>query len=51
MKDQGIVPKHQVLDKEISALYQKEIKATNMTFQLVPPDDHYCNLAKESIQT
>ena len=51
MKNQCIVPKHQVLDNEISALYQNEIKATNMTFKLVPPDDHCRNLAKKSIQT
>ena len=51
MKYQCIVPKHQVLNNEISALYQNRIKATNMTFQLVPPDDHRHNIAKKSIQT
>ena len=51
MKDQCIVPKQQVLDNEISALYQNEIKATNMTFQLVPLDDNSSNIAENFIQT
>ena len=51
MKHQGIVPKHQVLDNEILAAYRKEIWATHMTFQLVPPDDHRCHLAEKAIQT
>ena len=51
MKHQGIVPKHQVLDNEILAAYRKEIWATYTTFQLVPPDDHHCNLAEKAIQT
>ena len=51
MKEQGIFPKHQVLDNKISALYQNEIKATNMTFQFVPPDNHQRNIAKTFIQT
>ena len=38
MKHQGIVPKHQVLDNEISAAKRKEIWATHMIFQLMPPD-------------
>ena len=51
LKHQGIVPKHQVLDNEILATYRKEIWATHMKFQLVPPDDHRCNLAEKVIQT
>ena len=51
MKNQGIVPKPQVLDNEISGLYQNEIKATDMTFQLVPPDNHRHNIADKAIQT
>ena len=31
--------------------YRKEIWATHMTFQLVPPDDYCCNLAEKAIQT
>ena len=49
MKHQGIVPKHQVLDNEILGAYRKEIWATHMTFQLVPPDDHQRNLADKAI--
>ena len=51
MKVQGIVPHHQVLDNEISTAYRLEIKNTSMTYQLVPPDDHRCNLAEKAIQT
>ena len=51
MKLQGIIPKHQVLDNEISDAYRTEIRDTNTTFQLVPPDDHHCNLAERAIQT
>ena len=51
MKIQGIVPKHQALDNELSAAYSTENRETNMTFQLVPPEDHCCNLAEREIQT
>ena len=51
MKLQGIIPKHQVLDNEMSYAYRNEIYDTNMTFQLVPPDDHRRNLAERAIQT
>ena len=51
MKLQSIIPKHQVLDNKISYAYRIEIRDTNMTFQLVPPDDHRRNLAERAIQT
>ena len=51
MKLQGIILKHQVLDNEILDAYCTEICDTNMTFQLVPPDDHCRNLAERTIQT
>ena len=51
MNLQSIIPKHQVLDNEISDAYRTEICDTNMTFQLVPPDDHRRNLAERAIQT
>ena len=51
MKDQGIVPQHQILDNEISKAYKEEIALTNMTYQLVPPDDHRRNIAEKAIQT
>ena len=51
MKLQGIIPKHEVLDNEISDAYRTEICDTNMTFQLVSPDNHRRNLAERAIQT
>ena len=51
MKLQGIVPKHQVLKKELSVAYSTKICDTQMTFQLVPPDNHCRNLAERAIQT
>ena len=51
MRLQGIVPKHQILDNEISAAYRAEIAATGMTHQLVPPDDHRRNIAEKALQT
>ena len=49
-KLQGIVPLHQILDKEISGAYKEEILATKMSYQLVPPDVHRRNIAERSIQ-
>ena len=51
MNLQGIISKHQVLDNEILDAYCTEIRDTNMTFQLVPPDGHRRNLAELAIQT
>ena len=51
MKNQGINLKYNVLDNEILALYCFKSKAINMTFQLVPEDNHRCNLAEKAIQT
>ena len=51
MRLQGIVPTHQILDNKISAAYKSEIAATNMTYQLVPPNDHRRNIAKKALQT
>jgi hypothetical protein len=51
MQKAGIVPKHQVLDNQASVAYKKAIGNSNMTYELVPPDDHQQNMAKKSIQT
>ena len=51
MKEQGILPTHQVLDNKISAVYRLEIKQTIMTYQIVPPDYHRRNLAEKAVQT
>jgi hypothetical protein len=36
MQKAGIVPKHQVLDNQASAVYKKAIGDSNMTYELVP---------------
>jgi hypothetical protein len=51
MQKAGIVPKHQVLDNQASAAYKKAIGNSDMTCELVPLDDHQCNMAKKAIQT
>ncbi len=51
MQKAGIVPKHQVLDNQASAAYKKAIGDSYVTYELVPPDDHRCNMAKKAIQT
>jgi hypothetical protein len=51
MQQQGINPKHQILDNQALELYKDAIRASGMTYQLVPPDDHRCNMAKKAIQT
>ena len=51
IKLQGIFPKHQVLDNNISAAYKAEIQATHMTYQIVPPNDHIRKIAEKAIQT
>ncbi len=43
----GIKPTKQVLDNEASASYKHAIINSNMSYQLVPPDDHHHNLAKK----
>ncbi len=51
MQKAGIVPKHQVLDNQASAAYKKAIGNSNVTYKLVPPDNHQRNTAKKAIQT
>jgi hypothetical protein len=51
MRKVGIFPKHQVLDNQASAAYKKASGDSDMTYELVPPDDHQRNMAKKSIQT
>jgi hypothetical protein len=51
MRKASIVPKHQILDFQKSAAYEEAIRASGMTFELVPPDDHRRNMAEETIQT
>ena len=51
MKQQGITPAYQVLDNKIYQTYKDEIRYLGMLYQLVPPDDHRCNIAERSTQT
>ena len=51
IKAQGIVPKHHILDNDISQAYKEEIVLTDMNYQLVTPDDHRCNITEKAIQT
>jgi hypothetical protein len=51
MQKAGIVPKHQNLENQASVAYKKAIGNSNMTYELVPPDDHQRNMAKKAIQT
>eukprot|EP00804_Cyclotella_cryptica_P030011 CCRYP_013454-RA/>CCRYP_013454-RA protein AED:0.36 eAED:0.39 QI:0/0/0/1/0/0/4/0/743 len=46
-----LTPQHQVLDNEASAAYKQAILDSGLTYQLVPPDDHRCNVAEKAIQT
>ena len=49
MKACGIAPKKQVLNNEASAAYNQEMAESNMTYELVPPDNHRRNLAEKAI--
>ena len=51
MQERGIVPRHPVLDNEISKAYKEEILATGMTFHLALPDNHRRNIAGKDIHT
>jgi hypothetical protein len=56
---QGIVPKHQILDNQYHGLMKQAIKETTlsdrsiskMTYKFVPPEEHQRNVAKKSIET
>ena len=47
MKQQGIIPKHQVLENEISEAYKAEIELENVTYQLVLSDDYHQNIPEK----
>ena len=47
----SINPKHYILNNECSNEFKEAIKANDMTYQLVPGDDHQRNIAKQTIQT
>jgi len=51
MKAAGLGLKTQQLDNEASTAYKECIRNNGMTHELVPPDNHRCNLAERAIQT
>lgn len=51
LKNVGIKTKHQILDNEEPDEYKQTIKNNGMTYQLVPPDMHWRNIAEKAIQT
>jgi hypothetical protein len=48
MQRRGLIPKHQILNNQASAEYKATIKASGMTYELVPPEEHRCNMAEKS---
>jgi hypothetical protein len=51
MEIAGLGLKHHRLDNECSENFKKCIKKNHMTWELVPPDCHQRNIAKQAIQT
>ena len=49
LKACGINPKHHILDNECSNEFKEAIKDNNMTYQLVPADNHRQNIAERAI--
>ncbi len=47
----GITPKQHILDNKCSKEFKATICKNNMTFQLVPPLDHWRKFAEKAIQT
>ncbi len=47
----GIRPKRHILDNECSKNFKQTINKNQMTFQLIPPNDHQRNRAEKAIQT
>ncbi len=47
----GLGLKHHRLDNECSEKFKQCIRKNGMTHELVPPDNHRCNIAKQAIQT
>ncbi len=46
----GVTPKTHILDNKCSAKFKERIQLNNMQYQLVPPNDHRCNIAEKTIQ-
>ena len=46
----GLKLKHQILDKKSSEKYKEAMQAFGMTYQIVTPNEHRCNIAVKAIQ-
>eukprot|EP00956_Cyclotella_meneghiniana_P010727 scaffold15031_cov47-Cyclotella_meneghiniana.AAC.1 len=51
LRQQGIQPKHQILDNEAPEDYIKAIEERGLTWEKVPPHNHRRNIAEKGIQT
>ena len=51
LKACGIKQKKHVLDNECSAEFKEAIRDNQMTYELVPPDDHRRNIVERAIET
>jgi hypothetical protein len=47
----GVTLKQHILDNKCSEEFKATIRKNKMTFQLVPPHDHWRNIAEKAIQT
>jgi hypothetical protein len=47
----GVTPKRHILDNKCLEEFKATIRKNKMTFQLVPPHDHWRNIAEKAIQT
>ena len=51
LHEKNINPTLHILYNECSAEYKEAMERNGMRFQLVPPNDHRCNVAEKAIQT
>ena len=51
MKNAGLMIKKQILDNKASKAYKEPIVLEKITHELVPPGNHWLNVAKQFIQT
>ena len=51
LREADICPTKHILDNECSNEFKQAIKDNQMTYQLVPPNDHRRNVAEKAIQT
>jgi hypothetical protein len=51
LQSAGVTPKQNILENKCSEKFKSTIRKSDMTFQLVPPHDHWRKIAKKVIQT